>query len=213
MKLDQVAGHHPVTGGEFKADRLDLAALADLAERLPIGTALRSLLQQLNPEGRVQALQARWDGPLDAPVRYSVQAQVQGLAIAAAPSPEPGGIGRPGWHGADLDISASEAGGHADLSLRDGAIELPGVFEQTSVRLTHFSSQLVWRIEPVKADTKLAGKGAVAPLVSQAAPRIDSSCSMPVSTTTTRAERSTPPGAAARAAVLAKAAGCRACSN
>ena len=173
MKLDQVAGHHPVTGGEFKADRLDLAALADLAERLPIGTALRSLLQQLNPEGRVQALQARWDGPLDAPVRYKVQAQVQGLAIAAAPSPEPGGIGRPGWHGADLDISASEAGGHADLSLRDGAIELPGVFEQTSVRLTHFSSQLVWRIEPVKADTKLAGKGAVAPLVSQAAPRIE----------------------------------------
>ena len=170
MKLDQVGVGHPVTGGELKADRLDLASLADLAEHLPIGGGLRSLLLQLNPEGRVQALQARWDGPLDAPEHYSVRAKVQGLAIAAAPSPEPGGIGRPGWRGADLDLSASETGGRADLSLSNGVIELPGVFEQAIVPLTHFSSQLSWRIQPAQAAVATA-RGALP--ASQAAPRIE----------------------------------------
>ena len=149
--LAQAGTSHPVTAGRFSADRLDLAMLAELGERLPIGASLRRLLMQLNPEGTVQALQAEWDGALDAPSHYRVRAKVQGLAIAAAPSPEPGGIGRPGWRGADLDINASEAGGQAGLSLADGAIELPGVFEAASVPLAHFNAQLKWRIEPMRA--------------------------------------------------------------
>ena len=149
MALGQAGASHPITGGEFSADRLDLAALAVLAERLPVGRSVRGLLRPLNPEGTVQALKAQWDGPLDAPRRYSAQASVHGLAIAAGPSPEPGGIGRPGWHGADLEINASETGGHADLKLDAGSIELPGVFEQAVVPLRHFGAQLQWRVEPV----------------------------------------------------------------
>jgi uncharacterized protein (TIGR02099 family) len=137
---------HPVTGGEFSADRLDLGTLADLAERLPINAGLRRQLQQLNPEGTVQSLQAGWDGPLDAPTHYRVKAGLRGLAIAAAASPEAGGIGRPGWRGADLQINATESGGQADLSMAGGAIELPGVLEQASVDLTQLSTKLTWRI-------------------------------------------------------------------
>jgi len=153
----------PVTGGEFSADRLDLALLAEVGERLPIGAGLRGLLRQLNPEGTVQALKASWDGPLDAPRRYTATARVKGLSIAAAASPEPGGIGRPGWRGADLDISATEAGGQAELVLADGAIELPGVFEQASVPLAHFSAQLQWRIEPGGPGTGAATSAASSP--------------------------------------------------
>lgn len=138
----------PASGGEFSADRLDLDTLAELGERLPIGAGLRALLGQLNPEGTVQALQARWDGPLDAPHRYSASASVKGLAIAAATAPEPGLIGRPGWHGADLQFTATERGGRAELSLADGAIELPGVFEAATVPVRQFAAQLQWRIEP-----------------------------------------------------------------
>ena len=148
MTLAAVGASHPVTGGDFSADRLDLGTLAELGERLPVGTGLRSLLHQLNPEGTVQPVQGRWDGPLDAPRNYHVQASVRGLAIAAAPSPEPGGIGRPGWRGADLEITAEASGGQADLKLTDGALDLPGVFEQASVPLAHLSTQLKWRIEP-----------------------------------------------------------------
>ena len=161
MSLAEVGTSHPVTGGEFNADRLDLAALADLAERLPIGQGLRALLNQLNPEGTVRALAARWEGPLDAPKTYRAQARVSGLAIAASPSPEPGGIGRPGWRGADLSLRATEAGGQAELGLANGAIELPGVFEQATVPVAKFAAQLQWRIQPAPAAVaaKAAPKG------------------------------------------------------
>ena len=163
--LADVGRLQPVTGGEFSADRLDLAALADLAERLPIGRGLRQLLDQLNPEGTVRGLSARWDGPLDAPHRYQAQARVSDLAIAAAPSPEPGGIGRPGWRGADLNLQATEAGGAADLSLLDGAVELPGVFDPAVVPVKRFEAQLKWRIDPGRASPVPAGTAPAEPRI------------------------------------------------
>ncbi len=120
--------------------------LATLAERLPIGTGLRALLRQLQPEGTVTALDARWDGPLDRPHSWSAKAAVQGMAIAAAASPEPGGIGRPGWRGADLQIDANQAGGQADLRLADGQITLPGVFGAPVVPLARFNARLLWTL-------------------------------------------------------------------
>jgi uncharacterized protein (TIGR02099 family) len=161
MTLAAADARHPVTGGEFRADRLDLGTLAELGERLPIGAGLRSLLRQLKPEGTVQPVQASWAGALGAPSDYLVKASVRGLAIAAAPSPEPGGIGRPGWQGADLEITADASGGQAELRLSDGALDLPGVFEQAVVPLTHLSTQLQWRIEP----TRPAVSGDAAPRI------------------------------------------------
>ncbi|MDT7834054.1 YhdP family protein [Aquabacterium sp. OR-4] len=136
----------PVTGGELSADRLDLAPLAELAERLPLGRSVRELLQQLSPQGTVQQLHARWSGPLDAPASYQVRAAVRGMAIAAASAPGPDGVGRPGWRGADLDFVAGESGGQATLTLKQGALEFPGVFSQAVVPLNSFSAQLQWRI-------------------------------------------------------------------
>ena len=171
---DSTAANPPVIGGEISADRLDLAALAGLAEHLPISAGLRRLLRQWAPVGTVRPLQARWDGPLDAPRRYHVRARVSGLAVAAAPSPEPGAIGRPGWRGADIDLSATETGGQATLRLADGAVDLPGVFEQATVRLAHFSSQLSWRIEPARpAGTGAPLHGAGAKQADPPAPRIE----------------------------------------
>ncbi len=138
----------PLDGGQLNADRLDLPLLATLAERLPIGTGLRELLRQLEPEGTVSALDARWDGPVDKPRSWSAKATVRGLAIAAAASPEPGGIGRPGWRGADLQIDAHQAGGAATLSLANGQITLPGVFDEAVVPLSQFGAQLQWTVAP-----------------------------------------------------------------
>ncbi|WP_158219835.1 YhdP family protein [Ideonella sp. A 288] len=139
----------PVTSGEFSAERLDLALMAQLGERLPLGTGVQRLLETLDPRGTVTGLVAGWRGPIDAPTHYNVKAEVQGMAIAAAASSEPGGVGRPGWRGADLSFSGTESGGQAKLSLQDGALELPGVFEQPVVPLRRFAAQLGWRIEPV----------------------------------------------------------------
>jgi len=138
----------PLDGGQLTADRLDLPLLATLAERLPIGAGVRELLRQLDPEGTVSGLDARWEGPLDAPRSWSAKAAVQGLAINAAPSPEPGGIGRPGWRGADLAIDARHDGGSATLTLADGQFAFPGVFAEPVVPLAHFGAQLQWTVAP-----------------------------------------------------------------
>jgi uncharacterized protein YhdP len=49
--------------GELTADRLDLAALGQIASRLPLGTAVHAALQRHAPSGLVQTLKARWTGP------------------------------------------------------------------------------------------------------------------------------------------------------
>jgi uncharacterized protein (TIGR02099 family) len=138
----------PFDGGEFSADRLDLAPLAQLAARLPLGAALDKLLADLAPSGQVRDLAARWEGPLDAPRRYQLKAQATALSVAAAPSAEPGHLGRPGWRNANLEIDASETGGRASLAIQQGALIVPGVFEQPEVALDRLSTRLAWRITP-----------------------------------------------------------------
>jgi len=138
----------PLAGGRLEADRLDLALLAALAERLPIGAGVRRLLAQLDPAGEVQGLQAQWTGPLDAPQRWQVRGSVRGMAMASADSPDPQGIGRPGWRGADLDITAGETGGSASLRLDNGLLRFPGVFERPEVALRQFAARLQWKVQP-----------------------------------------------------------------
>ena len=61
-------------------------------------------------------------------------------------------MGRQGWRGADLEIDANEAGGEAKLLVRHGALELPGLFEDPLLPVDHFSSRLVWRVQPQRSE-------------------------------------------------------------
>ncbi len=146
-----VDGAGPWAGGQALADHLDLGVMARVAARLPLGTALAKLLGELAPTGQVNALNARWDGPLDSPSHYQAKASVVGLAIAAAPAPPSGGVGRPGWRNAAIEIDANETGGKARLLLDKGALILPGIFEEPEVAFDAFSAQLAWRIRAAAA--------------------------------------------------------------
>ena len=79
---------------ELKADRLDLAAVAQIASRLPLGTQTHALIASFEPKGLVQTLQASWLLPANSDVAgdasaitYSAKGLVTGLEIAALPSP------------------------------------------------------------------------------------------------------------------------------
>ncbi|MCM5679257.1 TIGR02099 family protein [Schlegelella sp. S2-27] len=136
--------------GEFQAERLDLAILAQLAGRLPLGTALRDELAELRPQGQVQRLQARWQGPLDRPTGYRLQARVQGLHLAAQQRPGNAPerwVGRPGVAGADIEFTASDSGGEAALQLHDGALEFPGVFDEALIPLDRLEARLTWGVQ------------------------------------------------------------------
>ncbi|HZW72198.1 MAG TPA: DUF3971 domain-containing protein, partial [Caldimonas sp.] len=152
-----------ISGGEFDADRLDIGVIAAIATRLPIGTAVRDLLADVRPRGVISDLKARWDGPLDAPGRYRVKGRLSGGSLAAKPSPEPDGLGRPGIVNADLQLDASESGGQARIDMRSGKLDLPGVFAEREVPLDLLDAKLSWKIEreakdaPPKISVKVAG--------------------------------------------------------
>lgn len=138
----------PVTGGEFSAQRLDIGLMAQVATRVPLGEALRKLLADVAPRGRITELATSWEGPLDAPTRYRATGTLAGLSLASHASAEPRGIGRPGLRGATVQLDANEAGGQARLAINGGALELPGVFEDPLLVLDQMNAQLLWKIEP-----------------------------------------------------------------
>ncbi|MEP7280699.1 MAG: YhdP family protein [Rubrivivax sp.] len=141
----------PVTGGSLRADRLELGPLARLAARLPLPPAAHLALAELLPQGSVNGLDIDWRGPPDAPLGYRVRGRAQGLALAAGPPGPPAhgadrSPGRPGLRGATVELDASDAGGTATLSIRQGLLIVPGVFEQAEVPLHRFDASLAWTV-------------------------------------------------------------------
>ena len=164
MKLAwrQREGEAP-SGGEFSAQRLDMALMAQIASRVPLGDAVRKLLVDVNPKGMITDLSTSWTGALDAPVRYRAKGSLSGLSLAAGPSSEAHGVGRPGLRGAAVQLEATEAGGSARIAINGGALELPGVFDDPLLVLDQLSAQLLWKIEPVAV---AAGSPAMPPKLS-----------------------------------------------
>jgi uncharacterized protein (TIGR02099 family) len=140
----------PASGGEFSAQRLDVGLMARIASRIPLGEALRKLLVELKPQGLISDLSAKWDGPLDAPTHYRAKGSMSGLSLAAHASGEGAGVGRPGLRNAAIELSATEAGGDARITINNGMLDLPGVFDDPLLPFAQFSAQLLWNIEPAK---------------------------------------------------------------
>ena len=134
------------TGGEVAGQGLNLDTLARIAERTPLGEPLRALLASLAPRGTLDSLKARWTGALDRPTSYQVDATLSQLALRAAAEPDGASPGRPGLRQAGLQLSANERGGTARLSIEDGAIVFPGLWEQPEVALDELQATLSWRI-------------------------------------------------------------------
>ncbi|RYF26963.1 MAG: TIGR02099 family protein [Comamonadaceae bacterium] len=132
--------------GELRADRLDLAALAQIASRLPVGDAVHGALGTYAPQGLVNEVQATWRGPLSAPQQYHARGTVTGLALAAQPSGDaPPKV--PGLRGASVEFDLTQAGGKATLAMADGALLLPQVFEDAVVPVDRLGGTVRWQID------------------------------------------------------------------
>jgi len=141
--------------GEFKADKLDLAALAQIANSLPLDPAARTALLAYAPKGLVEQIQASWQGPMGAFSQYAVKGHVSQLEVAAYAAPAASttttvtaGVlaGSPGIRGANIEFDFNQAAGKANISLVNGAVELPGLFEEPVIPVAQFSSDAKWQI-------------------------------------------------------------------
>ncbi len=180
--------HLPAKGaiaerGALRADRLDLAALAMIADRLPLDDKSRRMIDGLVPRGLVERIDASWQGPLGAPDKYQARGRVSGFGVASraaetgaappapavpaprssAPAPAanaaapPPPAGAPGIRGATIDFDATQAGGSAALSIANGALDFPGVFEDPVIAVDQLSAQLLWRIDGDKSQLQVSG--------------------------------------------------------
>ena len=151
---------------ELKADKLDLAALAQIANRLPLDTATHEFIASFAPKGLADTLEARWQGPLDAPATFAAKGRVTGLsvaALAAAASATGGGAGaamhatpgRPGISGADVDFDLTHEGGKAKVRISKGALDLPGVFEESQIPMDQLSVDAQWKFSGRKIEAQL----------------------------------------------------------
>ncbi|MEI8028567.1 MAG: YhdP family protein [Comamonadaceae bacterium] len=124
--------------GEFKADRLDLAALAQIANRLPFDPAIRTALLAYAPKGLVERIQASWQGPLESLSKYEIKGLVSQLQLAAAGS-------SPGIRGASIEFDLNQSTGRASIGLAQGAIALPEIFDEAEIAVTQLSTDARWQ--------------------------------------------------------------------
>ena len=130
--------------GELNADRLDLAAMAQIAYRLPLNEAVRNQLVQLAPKGLVEQVQGNWQGPIEAPTRFGAKGRVVQLEVASRPA-DAGA--RPGFKGMDIAFDLNQSGGRATLAMRNGALDLQGVFEEAVLPLDQLDGDVQWKID------------------------------------------------------------------
>ena len=159
----------------LKADRLDLAAVTQIASRLPLGRSAHALIASYQPKGLVQVLNATWQWPVgevlpaDA-ITYSVKGLVSQLEVAALPSKllrstsasgqaslgkpnqQPG---RPGIGGATVEFDLTQAGGRAAVSISRGHLDLPGVFEDPRVVFDALKLDAQWKLTGEKVEAQL----------------------------------------------------------
>ena len=165
------AGKAPARG-EFVADKLDLAVLSQIADRLPLGAQVHKALSQWRTKGLVENIRANWQGPLDAPSKYEAKGRVVQLSVTPRESgalgaiagnsggggsaggsrvsgatPSAGAARLPGFRGATVDFDLNQLGGKATLAMINGAVELPSFFDDPLIPLAQLSGDLLWQID------------------------------------------------------------------
>lgn len=136
LRLEAQAGQPE--RGELKADQLDLAALAQIASRLPLDAAVHERLRNYAPKGQVDTLQASWQGPLESAQKYAAKGRVSRLEINAV---EPA----PGVKGLDVDFDFDQQAGQARLAVNGGSVDLPGFFQEPRIAITSLAANARWQ--------------------------------------------------------------------
>ncbi|MDM0115298.1 YhdP family protein [Variovorax sp. J22R133] len=145
-----------VERGAFRADKLDLAMLAQIANRLPLGDTLHRELGARAPRGLVEKIEMSWDGAMESPTHYDARGKVSGMSLASEPGDHAGAVGKPGVSGATVEFEASQDGGNATLAIAKGALDLPGVFENPVVPIDELSTRAQWKFDGDKTQVQLS---------------------------------------------------------
>jgi uncharacterized protein (TIGR02099 family) len=145
----QSASAGKAAGGNATASRLDLDALASLAEHLPLDGKSRQLLRDFAPRGLITGLRAGWRGDTDHLQSYSLKTGFDDLSLKAQGY-------FPGFSGLSGTLEATERGGNATLRSQKASIDLPSVLPESLIALDTLSAQAKWKISKGVLDAELS---------------------------------------------------------
>ncbi len=140
---DTRAAGRAIQTWRLEGDRLDLLALRQLAGQLPLPAQGRNWLNRLQPAGLIERLELQWQAGPQPLGRWQAKGRVSGLSLQAGSARD----GRPGLSGASVDFDASETGGQASLQLEQGALDFPGLFEQSRLEFDRLQTALQWKVD------------------------------------------------------------------
>jgi uncharacterized protein (TIGR02099 family) len=135
-------------GGEFRANSLELAALAGLVDHFPLPQELRERLRSFAPRGLLNDLNLVWEGQIEAPEHWQVKGAFTDLALAAHHE-------LPGFSGISGHLEGNEKSGQARLASRNAVLDMPTVFPEPTLALANLEAEIGWRAKAGATDILL----------------------------------------------------------
>jgi uncharacterized protein (TIGR02099 family) len=142
VQYSHAQGDEPAKG-QLQGDQLDLQALRDVAQRLPLPSHWQQQLAGHDISGQVRALRLQWEGSESEPVsKYQGQIDVEQLrwqALAGSP------WGGRGVTGAQISAQFNQQGGQAQWKMpQGGTLRWPGVLQEDQLALQQLQGELRW---------------------------------------------------------------------
>lgn len=140
----------PASNTDQSAMRLaniNLDVLRQLADSLPLPNAIRSELDAWQPTGFINALQLDWQGSIEQPQQWHTSGSATELGWAPGSLPDHAShndLARPGAQGVGVQWRGSAAGGSAQVSVTQGQLTLPGVWQAPTVAVPSLQADVVW---------------------------------------------------------------------
>jgi uncharacterized protein YhdP len=148
-------------------DQVDVGLLVAFSRKLPLPRTLAEQLERYDPRGVLRDYTVQWaraapannaelnDAQLSRSVpivSYRLKAALEGISVAAQPSP-PGltplghrRLGQPGFDNLSGQIDANEKRGALTLAAQHGSVTVQGLFDQPQVDFDTLNGQLDWTL-------------------------------------------------------------------
>ncbi len=130
--------------GALQADRLDLDALNQVSQRLPLGEQWRTMLERVQPQGQVNQLKATWQRQDNGAINYSVRGQVRQLSLLKDALPTSILANLPGVQAAQVEFDFTQKNGKARVGIHQGSLTLPLGLDEPYIALDEASVHLSW---------------------------------------------------------------------
>jgi uncharacterized protein (TIGR02099 family) len=129
---------------EIEGSRIDLQGVAAIATHLPIGRELLASIGRYAPNGRLAEFSLRWDGDEPQWATLNGKARFENLSIAsqAAAADRPA---RPGFERLSGLVQLDRGSGSLQLTSREAAVMLPGVFREPRIPLNQLAADIRWK--------------------------------------------------------------------